>query len=98
MKSKILKFDLITDERFNQNEGTLLDIDQQLRKVLKPISLNLVLQDTPVRILEFNINSKIEGGNKQWRKTYFIQKNKFITWNTIKSLINTVKAPHYKFI
>ena len=87
---KTLEFTQIADNRFNENEETLKTRDKEIKIALAKLEGVILVKESIVRKLDFKDNVL------QWRKNYFIQKNKKTTWNAIYGVINKIKAvPYY---
>lgn len=90
-EGRILKFQQITDDRFDK------DIKNLLQKRLDELTDKLNIDG-----VEFSYEEPYEvdfKDNKQWRADCKVKKtSKDITWNDIYKIVNSVKAVPYKFV
>jgi len=93
VKMRRLKFQFITDSRFDKDiYNKLLSMDKELKELLK--SLPVELDELELERLYWDTEPCY-----QYRKTYYLKKlNRSITWNDIYGTINKIYAPYYKFI
>jgi len=88
--NKSLEFTQIADNRFNENENTLISRDKEIKIALAKLSGVTLVKEGEIRKLNFSDNII------QWRKNYLIQKTKQTTWNKIYGTISNIKAvPYY---
>lgn len=96
---KRLKFDFVTDDRFDKDiYNKLVLMDKQLKELLK--HLPVTVDSLKIRELHFNGGKGMSNEpTNQYRKTYYLTKlNRSITWNDIYGTINKIYAPYYSFI
>lgn len=102
--SRRLTFEYIADNRFKNYWGEngfdyLENLDKKLKEVLSKYDC-LQLEETNPRVIHFPGDPSIgEPPSVQIRKEYYITKiGRKLTWDDVYELINSVKAPVYKFI
>lgn len=94
-KSRILTFQFIADDRFNQDKSYLEELDLSLKDAIDTLQdIVRIIDETPIIELSFG---EPEPG-KQWRKRYCLSKTRDITWDGLYAIINSVQANPYEFL
>ena len=89
-KARILYFEQITDDRFDENIYNLLD--KRVRKIKELLNID------GVEVYTSMIYDVDFGTNKQCRCKFYVHKHtKKVTWNDIYKIVNSVKAVPYTF-
>ena len=87
---KTIYFEQITDSRFSKND--ILKELQQREKDIKD-----KLKDF-AKIETWNIYKVDRWDSIQYRQKYYIYKNKWITYNKVYGIVNSINAVPYKLI
>lgn len=89
-RARILYFEQITDDRFDENIYNLLD--KRVRKIKELLNID------GVEVYTDMIYDVDFGTNKQCRCKFYVHKHtKKVTWNDIYKIVNSVKAVPYTF-
>ena len=91
---RTLYFDFISDSRFDQ--GIQEKICAMRESLLSTLPDNVQVAYDDARLLQWGIYENCERSD-QWRQRFYIQKPKGITWNSIMSMVNSVKPVQYKY-
>ena len=86
---KTLTFTQIADNRFGEYFETLATRDKQIKIAIFNLPGVKLIKESDVRKLYFKEDII------QWRKNYFVQKNRKTTWEKIYGAINNIKAVPY---
>ena len=88
---KTIYFEQITDSRFT-DWNLLFEIQEIEKKIRQKLENLATVMTTPPKEIER------DDGTTQQRQKYRIKKNKWVSYDTIYTIINSVNAVPYKLI
>ena len=89
-----LRFQFITDSRFTKEPEKDIDkLHDKLAFLIEHLPKNQTIKIWTPGKRKVNFSDTY-----QWRIDYILEKNNKITWEKIKTIINSVQAPYYQFI
>lgn len=88
---KTIFFEQIADDSFT-DWNLFFELEDREKRIRQKLENLATVMTTPIREIHF------EDWTTQTRQKYWIKKEKWVSYNTIYTIVNSVNAPVYKLI